>query len=184
MSEIQETPSVKVVRIKRRTPRVEPTLPENANLDIDQTIAKYLNEKCGQAINLDDFIVSIVIDNDDCETLINKRYLFGTQELLCKKLLLLPTTNRPINCFRGQDKRQEILHVRNNNLWFEELEKDWLYQIAAIEDDDEIEDGKLLNLYRCLKLYDTKLLFQLQSYLQKKKIIKRRKVNTMQFYLK
>jgi hypothetical protein len=141
----------------------------------DKDINTYLNNTCTKAINFDDFMKSIVIDYEDCEIFMQKRYLSGSINLLGRKLLELPTEIRPIQCFKGQDKRQSILYVRHNGKWFEELEKDWLYQITAIEDDDDIGEGKMLHLYRSLKLYDKNILSQFKTLIEKAKDYQMRK---------
>ena len=139
-------------------------------------ISVYLDGRCGNAMNLDDFMKSIVIEDDECNMFISKRYLAGTIELLRRRLSGLTVEERPIHCLHGEDKRQSILHVRNNDEWFEELEKDWLYQITAIEDDDDIEKGKLLNLYRSFKLYDDSILSQFKKLIQNKLDYKKNRV--------
>jgi hypothetical protein len=138
-------------------------------------INKYLNETCAEAINFDDFMKSIIIDYEDCEIFMQKRYLSGTIDTLQRKLAELPAEIRPIQYFKGEDKRQNILHVRHNGQWFEELEKDWLYQITAIEDDDDIGEGKMLHLYRSLKIYDENILSQFKRLLQNAEDYKKRK---------
>jgi hypothetical protein len=143
----------------------------NNNFNINM----YLNDKCGRAINLDDFMKSIVIEDDDCQMFMHKRYLAGTIEILRRRLADLSIEERPIQCLHGEDKRQQILHVRNRDEWFEEVEKDWLYQITAVEDDDDIEDGKLLNIYRSLKLYDDNILTQFKRLLEDKQDYKKNK---------
>jgi hypothetical protein len=118
---------------------------------------------------------SIIIDYEDCEIFMQKRYLSGTIDTLQRKLAELPAEIRPIQYFKGEDKRQNILHVRHNGQWFEELEKDWLYQITAIEDDDDIGEGKMLHLYRSLKIYDENILSQFKRLLQNAEDYKKRK---------
>jgi hypothetical protein len=138
-------------------------------------INTYLNETCDKAINFDDFMKSIIIDYEDCEIFMQKRYLSGTIDTLKRKLEELPLEIRPIQYFKGEDKRQNILHVRHNGQWFEELEKDWLYQITAIEDDDAIGEGKMLHLYRSLKIYDDNILSQFNRLLHNAEDYKKRK---------
>jgi hypothetical protein len=143
------------------------TINNNFNINV------YLNDKCGKAINLDDFMKSIIIEDDDCQMFMHKRYLSGTIEILRRRLGDLPIEERPIQCLHGEDKRQQILHVRNRDEWFEEAEKDWLYQITAVEDDDDIEEEKLLHLYRSLKLYDDNILSQFKRILEDKQDYKK-----------
>ena len=77
----------------------------------------FLNEKCGQAINLFDFVDNIELKLSDLEETTRLGYAEGITKIFVRELNELKTNDRPIHC---SDFKREILYIRNNNVWTKE----------------------------------------------------------------
>jgi ferredoxin len=74
----------------------------------------FLNEQCKNAINLSDFVQSIVVKIEDLEKTKNIGYVKGVTDIIVKNLRELDIYSRPIHC---SDPVQEILYIKNDNIW-------------------------------------------------------------------
>jgi hypothetical protein len=79
----------------------------------------FLNEQCKNAINLSDFIQSIVVKIEDLDKTKNLGYVKGVTDIIVKNLRQLDIYSRPIHC---SDPVQEILYVKNDNIWCQDKE--------------------------------------------------------------
>lgn len=109
----------------------------------------FLDEKCGSAMNLDDFIKGICYESVNF-TKIFTNYVESNSCLLRKNIELLPLHIRPLHYLEGEDQHQHIFHIRQNDKWKIETELNWIRQLSA-DDDDGLEKQ---TLYFALKQLD------------------------------
>lgn len=78
----------------------------------------FLNEKCKDALNLKDFINSIVISNEDLEFVGEHGYTIGFTQKLLHELKQLDIYKRPIHC---TDIKREVIHVKEDDKWDKDI---------------------------------------------------------------
>ena len=74
----------------------------------------FLNEQCKDAINMSDFIDSIVVNLSDLETTGRVGYAEGLSKLFITHLQRLDKHKRPIHC---SDLKREVLYIKDENQW-------------------------------------------------------------------
>lgn len=74
----------------------------------------FLNERCKDAVNINDFIKSLQIQLSDLETTSKMGFVEGITQLFVKGLKELDIYKRPIHC---SDLKREVLYVKNENKW-------------------------------------------------------------------
>ena len=74
----------------------------------------FLNDTCKNAINLSEFIDSIVLQMSDLENIGNVGFVEGVSNIIVSKLALLGETVRPIHC---TDLKRETMYVRDDDKW-------------------------------------------------------------------
>ena len=79
----------------------------------------FLNEKCKDAINIDDFVSNIKMQMSDLENFGHMGYVEGVSRILIKNLKELDTYSRPIHC---SDLKREVLYIKDNNEWMRETD--------------------------------------------------------------
>jgi hypothetical protein len=79
----------------------------------------FLNEKCKDAINIDDFVSNIKMQLSDLEDFGHMGYVEGVSRILIKNLKELDTYSRPIHC---SDLKREVLYIKDNNEWMRETD--------------------------------------------------------------
>jgi transcription elongation factor Elf1 len=109
----------------------------------------FLNEKCSKAINMDDFIKNICYEFGDFNKMLED-YVGGSMSILKNNMNQIPLHKRPMHYLEGEDKNQQVFHIRQNDIWKMETEINWLKQIDA-DDDDVLEKQ---TLYFALKQLD------------------------------
>ena len=81
----------------------------------------YLNEECKNAMNMSDFINSVVISMEDLEHLGTVGYEQGMQRILTKALKEKEKTELPMHC---SDVKREVIYVRKNDAWTKDETKE------------------------------------------------------------
>lgn len=127
----------------KQTPNNNTIINNTINLNV------FLDEKCGSAMNLDDFIKGICYESVNLTKMITN-YVESNSCLLRKNMELLPLHIRPLHYLEGEDKHQHIFHIRQNDKWKVETELSWIRQVSA-SDDDGLEKQ---TLYFALKQLD------------------------------
>ena len=79
----------------------------------------FLNEKCKDAMNLTDFVNSMMLDFSDLEELGELGYVEGISRQMVRKLNEMDVYKRPIHC---SDLKRETMYVRDNDVWEKETE--------------------------------------------------------------
>ena len=77
----------------------------------------FLNETCKNAMNIEDFVESIVIDVKDLKYLGNKGYVEGISSIIINKLSKMAIEMRPMHC---TDIKRDNIYVRTDNNWEKE----------------------------------------------------------------
>jgi len=87
----------------------------------------FLNEKCKNAMNLSDFVKSLVIRNEEFENMGKLGYVEGISRILIRGLKELDETERPMHC---TDKKRETIYIKENNVWNKELSEEKMKQLV------------------------------------------------------
>jgi hypothetical protein len=74
----------------------------------------YLNETCKDAMNITDFIDSLVVSVKDLEETGRLGYTEGISKIFINGLSNMNTHSRPIHC---SDSKREILYIKDQNKW-------------------------------------------------------------------
>ena len=91
----------------------------------------FLNETCKDALNLSDFLESLILTLTDFENFGPLGYCGGISNILVKGLNQLDISKRPIHC---SDLKREVIHVKNNDTWHKDENKEQMIKaIKAIE---------------------------------------------------
>ena len=88
------------------------------NNDNKLNINFFLNEQCKNAINMIDFVKSIVFELKDFENLLDKGYIENKTNIILENLNKLTLYERPLH----YEKQEEIIHIRDENKWKKETE--------------------------------------------------------------
>jgi hypothetical protein len=93
----------------------------NSNCNNNNTfnLQFFLNEKCKDALNINEFVDSIKIQMSDLENFAHMDYANGISKILLKNFNNLDTYSRPIHC---SDSKRETLYIKENNCWTKEAE--------------------------------------------------------------
>ena len=92
----------------------------------------FLNETCKDAMNLEDFIKSIVITNKDLDDIGLLGFVKAISNIIAREVGKLDENQRPFHCM---DKKREIFYIKQNNIWKKEKKdvfKSMLIKVAHI----------------------------------------------------
>jgi len=144
--------------ITELTNKQQPT-PCIINNNITNNISVFLNDKCGNACNLSDFIERIDFKGENFEKFIMD-YVTGNMEVFEKNFKLLPEFERPVYCFDGEDNHQSIAHIQHDKKWIIEPEIQWERKSIKGQDETDEEDNHLVpnSMYSLVRMFDKKKL--------------------------
>jgi len=74
----------------------------------------YLNETCKNAVNISDFVSSLIVSVNDLEETSRLGYVEGVSNIFLNGLKQLDVHDRPVHC---ADQKREILYIKDNNEW-------------------------------------------------------------------
>jgi hypothetical protein len=80
-------------------------------------LSVFLNEKCKDAMNINEFVDSIQLDLTDLESVGKLGFIEGISNIIVRNLKALDVTERPIHC---PDKKREIIYIKDENKWEKE----------------------------------------------------------------
>lgn len=86
---------------------------QNNNININM----FLNDKCKDAITLNDFIDNVKITNADLENNANLGFVGGISKILLDNLKTLSIFERPIHC---TDVKRETMYIKDSDQWSKE----------------------------------------------------------------
>ena len=81
----------------------------------------FLNETCKNAMNISDFIESVVLQLSDIEDIGAVGYAKGMSNIIISKLNSLGETKRPIHC---TDVKREVMYVKDEDKWEKDANKE------------------------------------------------------------
>ena len=133
----------------------------NSNNNNHINIQMYLNENFKEGPNLIDIINKMTIESGYKQ----KYEKIGYEGIVCEMwknaIDEIPFRNRPIYCIKDEDPRQEILHVRDGNIWNTVTELEWIKDIYNFEN---ISDEENINLVsRIMNRLGENILSQLEQ---------------------
>jgi hypothetical protein len=100
----------------------------------------FLNERCKNAMNLEDFVEKIKLTLEDLKFTKDNGYAKGISNIFIKNLNDMDVTERPIHC---SDQKRLQFYVKNDNEWTKDnnnekldntIEKDSVKQLKSIQD--------------------------------------------------
>ena len=111
--------------LKQQQEQISELIPKIGNTTNNNTTNKFnlnvfLNERCKDALNLEDFIQSIQLKLGDLEDTARLGYVDGMTNIIVRGLNDLEITKRPIHC---SDTKRDILYVKDNNSWEKDSSK-------------------------------------------------------------
>jgi hypothetical protein len=74
----------------------------------------FLNEKCKNAMNLEDFVKKIKLSMEDLQFTKDNGYVQGISNIFIKNLNDMDVTERPIHC---SDQKRLQFYVKNDDAW-------------------------------------------------------------------
>ena len=89
------------------------------NINNSFNLNLFLNEKCKDAININDFVDNVKMQLSDLENFGHMGYVEGVSQILIKNLNDLDTYSRPIHC---SDFKREILYIKDDDKWTKETD--------------------------------------------------------------
>ena len=148
----------------------------NNNINNNNYINIFLNDKCRNACDIRKFIAGIDFSKENYHNLLMD-YVGGNAEIITKNYNNLPEFERPVYCFSGEDKHQQIAHIQHENNWIVEPELSWERQVQR--EQDEIEDEPEPNsMYSLVRLFDKKKMEYFdENYKQSHLYLSQRKFN-------
>ena len=138
-----------------------PTTINNNTINNTFNMNIFLNEKCSNAINFDEFINKITFSNTD-KTIMIGDYVGGTGIILKRNLENIPVDKRPLHYLVGEDPHQQLIHIRQDDKWNMSTELNWMQQIHS--DDDDLVENKNPIYYALQKIDDEKLKYLCTHY--------------------
>ena len=114
---------------------VNNNITNNTTNNIININLNYLNTHCGNALNIGQFVESIVFTKDDYNEIAKNRCIAqGATNVLNKKLENLSVEKYPIHCSAVEINKPTIFFVRDENQWNPESQSDIEYQQNFYED--------------------------------------------------
>ena len=83
----------------------------------------FLNEKCKDAYNIDEFIEGVNVVFKDFENFGKIGYVSSINHILIRELKEIDVYKRPIHC---SDLKREVIHVKDNNVWVKDEDKKYM----------------------------------------------------------
>jgi|TARA_B100001093_G_C26763667_1_gene986880 hypothetical protein len=129
-------------QIKEQNQQITELIPKvgnnNNNLKQKFNINVFLNEKCKEALSMDEFIDKIEISIKNLLTTKEKGQAEGISNIIIENMNKLSLYERPLHC---TDKKREILYIKNNDEW--ECDKNRVKITEALK---KVENKQLKNL--------------------------------------
>ena len=89
----------------------------------------FLNEKCKDAINITDFVNSLVVTINDLEETARLGYAEGISKIFVNGLKQLDVYKRPIHC---SDLKREVFYIKDQDNWEKDNDKTHLLQAIKV----------------------------------------------------
>ena len=92
-------------------------------------LSVFLNEKCKDAINITDFVNSLVVTINDLEETARLGYAEGISKIFVNGLKQLDVYKRPIHC---SDLKRDVLYIKDKDNWEKDDDKTHLLQAIKV----------------------------------------------------
>jgi hypothetical protein len=92
----------------------------NNNCNNSFNLNFYLNDTCKDAININEFVDSLVLSVNDLEETARIGYANGISKIFINGLQKLDVSKRPLHC---SDLKRNTLYVKNENQWIKETDE-------------------------------------------------------------
>ena len=100
---------------------IQELVPKVGNNNNNQfNVNVFLNEKCKDALNINDFVNTIQIGINDLDFATNKGLIEGVSTILAKNLNNMEIEKRPIHC---TDVNKKTLYIKDSNQWNKDNEE-------------------------------------------------------------
>ena len=107
------------------------TAPNSNNTNNNNIYINYLNTNCKDAMNIKDFVDSMVFTKEDMLKFLTDHYDIVLAKLVTERLEQLPSEQRPLHCITS-----EAFAVKTTE-WKQEEREELTTHIRDVEDDDE-----------------------------------------------
>jgi hypothetical protein len=143
MDQLQEQMVEMKTMIENLTKNQQPNITNNNNINITNNIQVFLDEKCQNAMNMNDFLngIEFTAENFTKSNLLIADALKHTMQIFEKRMSEMTLYERPMHNFTGEDKHQLIAHYKHNNVWKQQSEIDILDEIYRDFDGKEPTDS-------------------------------------------
>jgi len=112
------------------------TAPMNNSNNTNNIYINYLNTNCKDAMNITDFVKSMVFSQEDMLRFLTDHYDKVLAKLITERLEQLPSTQRPLHCITATMDTSAAFAVKTTD-WKQEEHKELQTHIREVEDDDE-----------------------------------------------
>ena len=120
-------------QINTLIPKIGTNIKQKFNINV------FLNEKCKDALNMNEFVKSIQISLEQLDYTKNNGLESGISNVLIENINKLSIFERPLHC---TDAKRETLYIKDNNSWEKDTSKD---KIKTIIKNLSTENYKTLN---------------------------------------
>ncbi len=151
LQELNNTVLQENKELRKTISEMIPKMGNNNNNTLEQkfNINLFLNEKCKDALSLDEFIDKIEVSMKNLLTTKEKGQVYGISNIIMENMNKLSLYERPLHC---TDKKRETLYVKNNE-WEKDDSKTHINKALK-----KVESKQLKNLNvwvrRASKLYE------------------------------
>ena len=158
-------------------PKIGNITNNNTHIKQNFNINVFLNERCKNAINMNDFIKQIKLTLEDLDLTKNKGLEIGLTNAIIQTISKLSLFERPLHC---TDPKRETLYIKDNDLWEKDSDKtkikralhnlnkahfkliqDWIAENPDFKENDAKQDYFAYLLKTCsvnLKTIDDKII--------------------------
>lgn len=134
----------------KNTKKIKTTTNNNNNIITNNNntfcINVFLNEKCKDALNISEFVDTIILGINELEETARLGYAPGISKIFINGLKKLDVCKRPVHC---SDLKRSTLYIKNNNEWIKEQD-DNINLITAIK---QVANKNFKNIFEWQKLY-------------------------------
>ena len=124
-NEIKNTILKENRELRAQVSELIPKVGNNNNNTLNQkfNIQVFLNEKCKDAINMNDFVKSIEISSENLDFTKQKGLAEGLSNAIVENMNKLSVYQRPMHC---TDTKRETLYIKDENTWSKDNSKEKL----------------------------------------------------------
>tara|TARA_B100000282_G_C31681453_1_gene466935 strand:+ start:175 stop:1134 length:960 start_codon:yes stop_codon:yes gene_type:complete len=101
-------------------PNVGNTINNTANIKQKFNINIFLNEKCKDALNMDEFIEQMQLTLNNLDTTKTKGLVEGISNIFIENMNKLSLYERPLHC---TDTKRDTLYIKDNDAWERDIDK-------------------------------------------------------------